>query len=83
MYYCKEGFTRYNISVCIPIKDCPPSQSKDDPNAITVPCGDPCPQTCENKDSNDPRACIEIFIINGCKCKNGIVKGNDGKFIPV
>ncbi|XP_077292843.1 zonadhesin-like [Arctopsyche grandis] len=83
MCYCKEGFARDDRGVCIPIKNCPLRQCKEDPNAIAVPCGDPCPRTCENKDDNDPRACIEICIINGCKCKDGFVKGSDGKCIPV
>ncbi|XP_077291694.1 zonadhesin-like [Arctopsyche grandis] len=83
MCYCKEGFARDSKGVCISIKDCPPTQCKDDPNAITVPCGDPCPLTCENKDDKGPKSCIEICIINGCKCKDGFVKGSDGKCIPV
>lgn len=81
--YCKDGFARDSEGICIPTNDCPSRQCKDDPNAITTPCGDPCPRTCENKDDNGSRPCIEICIINGCKCKEGFVKGSDGKCIPV
>lgn len=77
--YCKEGFARNSAGVCIPVNDCPPRQCKDDPNAIIVPCGDPCPLTCENKDDPGPRPCAAICIVNGCKCKDGYVKDKAGK----
>lgn len=80
--YCKEGFARNSAGVCIPVNQCPPRQCKTDPNAIIVPCGDPCPLTCENKDDLDPRPCPEICIKNGCKCKVGYVLGENGKCIP-
>lgn len=77
--YCKEGFARDSAGICIPVNNCPTRQCKDDPNAIIVPCGDPCPLTCENKDDPGPRPCPKICIKNGCKCKDGYVKGKDGK----
>ncbi|XP_077292844.1 zonadhesin-like [Arctopsyche grandis] len=81
--YCKNGFARNNRNVCIPIKKCPPRQCPNDPNAIIVPCGDPCPVTCENKDDPGTRTCIKLCIINGCKCKSGYVIGKNGKCIPI
>ncbi|XP_077291695.1 zonadhesin-like [Arctopsyche grandis] len=83
MCYCKEGFARDSKGVCIPIAQCPPKQCKNDPNAIELPCGDPCPLTCDNKDETGPRPCPAICIVNGCKCKDGFVKSSDGKCISV
>ncbi|XP_077291693.1 zonadhesin-like [Arctopsyche grandis] len=80
---CKEAFARDRNGICIPIEHCPTRQCEDDPNAIILPCGDPCPRTCENKDETGPRSCPEKCIKNGCKCDVGFVLGGDGKCIPI
>lgn len=82
MCYCKDGFARDDKGACIPIDQCPIKPCKGDPNAIMMPCGDPCPVTCNNKDDRTPRSCPKICIINGCKCKDGFVRGPNEKCIP-
>ncbi|XP_077291696.1 zonadhesin-like [Arctopsyche grandis] len=81
MCYCEDGYARDHTGWCIPIEECP-KQCKTDPNAISLPCGDPCPKTCENKDDG-PRPCPRICIPDGCTCKEGFVQDDNGKCIPI
>lgn len=54
---------------------------KGDPNAVSVPCGDPCPTTCDNRNDPRPRPCPKICIVDGCKCKKGYVLNDNGKCV--
>lgn len=83
--YCNDGFARNAKGICVPTDECPPRQCPTDPNAIILPCGDPCPLTCETKEQIglESRPCPAICLVNGCKCKDGFVLGKDKKCIAV
>nr|WIM01381.1 zonadhesin-like protein 14 [Limnephilus flavicornis] len=82
---CKAGFVKDVKGKCILPAKCPapptPVGCGGDPNAVSKPCGDPCPITCENKDAGGPQICAAICIVDGCGCKTGFVKDVNGKCI--
>ncbi|XP_037944077.1 chymotrypsin inhibitor-like isoform X1 [Teleopsis dalmanni] len=48
------------------------------PNEEYTWCGSACPETC----NSDPMRMCTMQCVIGCVCKDGFVKGNDGKCIP-
>lgn len=80
MCYCKPGFVRDFSGECIPVEQCQ-KICPTDKKAIVLPCGDPCPTTCTNKDDG-PRPCPRICLFDGCKCDFGHVQNDAGKCIP-
>ncbi|KRX21784.1 Serine/threonine-protein phosphatase 5, partial [Trichinella nelsoni] len=80
--FCVEGFVRDSRGRCIPMSLCPNKVNSSCPeNEVFQECGSACPETCDTVSSGFERPCTGNCIA-GCFCKNGYVRGYDGKCIP-
>ncbi|KRZ87210.1 Cysteine-rich venom protein 6 [Trichinella sp. T8] len=80
--FCVDGFVRDSRGRCIPMSLCPNRVNSSCPeNEVFHECGSACPETCDTVSSGFERPCTGNCIA-GCFCKNGYVRGYDGKCIP-
>ncbi|KAL1243849.1 Serine protease [Trichinella spiralis] len=80
--FCVDGFVRDSRGRCIPMSLCPNKVNSSCPeNEVFQECGSACPETCDTVSSGFERPCTGNCIA-GCFCKNGYVRGYDGKCIP-
>ncbi|XP_039439707.1 zonadhesin-like [Culex pipiens pallens] len=84
---CREGYVRNADGECVLPEECPRHESAEEStkcgcNEEFNRCGSACPETCDILLGVAPRKpCIKICV-EGCFCKEGFVRNQDGKCVP-
>nr|XP_042897680.1 papilin [Parasteatoda tepidariorum] len=76
---CDEGYVEIKYGQCVRPNECSIRNAVCGKNQEYKTCGTACPLTCKNYD-NPPKICNKMCV-NGCHCKMGYVRTDDGQCV--